>query len=261
MGGRPLGRGRGLQVLPRLFRHLLLPLRIRMSDLAGTYPGMQERTRRPAVVLLLMLLALLAVGAIYGRDFWQSRVQAGEGYTFVADIDRWRRTGRERAVRARFDFSLGPQLQDLPLEIGDWQGADVPQTNIEVLILLEPEQYVYRRYRRSDGKYVWLSIIGSRQAKSFHSPQICYTADGWKTEVASEPIPLQEGEIYGLRLAAEKDHWKHVVLYFYLYPDYLRDANSGTVLFKVTAPLEGSLEETLAVEKAFIREFFESARQ
>jgi len=32
----------------------------------------------------------------------------------------------------------------------------------------------------------------------------------------------------------------------------------GTVLFKVTAPLEGSLEETIDLQKGFIRQFFSS---
>ena len=229
-----------------------------MSDSTGVDTALPQHSHRHFVILALLLVALIAMVAMYGRDLWQSQFQSEDGYTFVTDIDRWRRTQREVAVQTRYDFSLGPQLDELPLEIGEWQGADVPQTNIEVQILLEPEEYVYRRYRRPDGKYVWLSIIGSRQAKSFHSPQICYDADGWKTDVASEPIDLAEGEFYALKLEAQKDRWEQVVLYFYLYPDYLRDAGAGTVLFKVTAPLDGSLEETLAIQKEFIRQFFHS---
>ena len=230
-----------------------------MSDSAGAAAGLPQHTRRYLVILALLVVALIIMGAIYSRGVWQSQFVSDDGYVFVTDIDRWRRTQRERAVESVYDFSLGPQLEELPLEIGEWQGADIPQTNIEVQILLEPEEYVYRRYRRADGKYVWLSIIGSRQARSFHSPQICYDADGWKTAVASEPIELAGGEFYALKLEAEKERWEQVVLYFYLYPDYLRDANAGTVLFKVTAPLEGSLGETLSIQKEFIRHFFHSA--
>ncbi len=173
-----------------------------MSDSAGVAAGLPQHTRRYLVILVLFIVALAGMGAIYGRGLWRSQFQSEDGYTFVTDIDRWRRTQRERAVQAKYDFRLGSQLEELPLEIGDWQGADVPQTNIEVQILLEPEEYVYRRYRRDDGKYVWLSIIGSRQAKSFHSPQICYDADGWQTAVASEPIELGEGELYALMLGS-----------------------------------------------------------
>jgi len=217
---------------------------------------MPQHSRRPLVVIVLLLLTLAVVAASYGRDVWQSQQIDASAFTYVADIDRWRRTSRERIVEARYDFSLGPQLADLPLQVGEWQGADVPQSNIEVLILLEPEEYVYRRYRRSDGKYLWLSIIGSRQAKSFHSPQICYDADGWQTEVSAEPVELEDGDLYTFKLQAVKDGWEHVVLYFYLYPDTVRSPDDGTVLFKVTAPLDGTLAETLELQKAFIREFF-----
>lgn len=197
----------------------------------------------------------------YARHLWQPPPAAGSSYGFVADIDRWRRTDRERLVSARYDFSLQGDLASLPLQIGAWQGADIPQTNIEVQILLEPEQYVYRRYTRPDGRYVWLSLIGSRQTKSFHSPQICYTADGWQTEVKSEPVELGgKGEVYALRVNARKEQWEHVVLYFFLYPNSLREANDGAVLFKVTAPLDGSVEDTLALQKAFISEFFSAAQ-
>ncbi len=205
----------------------------------------------------MLALALAVMLGLFGRDVIQSRVFGQErGYTFLTDIDRWRKTRRERVVRARYDLSLGPQLHDLPLEIGEWKGEDVPQDNIEVQILLEPEEYVYRRYRRADGKILWLSIIGSRQSKSFHPPQICYDAAGWATEIASEEVRLDKGAFYALKVGAKKDAWTHIVLYFFLYPDYLRDQSKGVVLFKVTAPLGVSEEETLELEKDFLRQIF-----
>ncbi len=213
------------------------------------------------MMIAILAVALLAMAGLYGRDFLQSKVLGQEqGYTFVTDIDRWRKTSRERLVQARYDFSLGPQLHDIPLQIGEWSGEDMPQDNVEVQILLEPEEYVYRRYRNADGKIIWLSIIGSRQAKSFHPPQICYDAAGWSTQVTSEEIPLRKGSIYAMKVGAEKDAWTHIVLYFFLYPDYLRDQSKGVVLFKVTAPLGDSEASTLALEKNFIREFFIDAR-
>ena len=222
---------------------------------------MQSDTKRSLIIIAILAAGILAMVGLYGRDFLQSNALGQEaGYTFVTDIDRWRKTQRERVVRARYDFSLGPQLHDIPLQIGEWTGEDMPQDNVEVMILLVPEEYVYRRYRRADGKIIWLSIIGSRQAKSFHPPQICYDAAGWRTEVASEEIPLQKGSIYAMKVGAQKDAWTHSVLYFFLYPDYLRDQSKGVVLFKVTAPLSGSESETLALQKGFIREFFIDAR-
>jgi len=213
------------------------------------------------MIIAIMAVAILAMAGLYGRGFLQNKVLGQEhGYTFVTDIDRWRKTSRERMVQARYDFSLGPQLHDIPLQIGDWTGEDMPQDNVEVQILLEPEEYIYRRYRNENGKIFWLSIIGSRQAKSFHPPQICYDAAGWRTQVASEEIPLQKGAVYAMKVEAEKDAWTHLVLYFFLYPDYLRDQSRGVVLFKVTAPLGDSESSTLALEKDFVREFFIDAR-
>lgn len=231
-----------------------------MSNSARPFAGLSRDSQRPAVIVVLLAFALLAVVVMYGREWGLGNAQAPSRHTFVADIDRWRRTNRQRTVEARYEFSLAADLHALPLQVADWQGADIPQTNIEVQILLEPEQYVYRRYTRPDGKYLWLSIIGSRQAKSFHSPQICYNADGWQTEVSSEPVALADGSLYALRLVATKQEWEHIVLYFFLYPNDLRSPDAGVVLFKVTAPLEGSLAETLALQKVFIREFFQSAQ-
>ena len=221
---------------------------------------MSRDTRRYLVVLVLLVLATLAALFITQREALLDRVRANQGFQFVADIDNWRRTDRERALRTDYDFRLGPNLDELPLKIGDWQGQDIPQTNLEVFILLEPEHYVFRRYERTDGRRLWLSLIGSRKSKSFHPPQICYVADGWQTDVSSEPIPVGDGDLYALKVIASKGQATHVVFYFFLWPDYSRDPAAGTVLFKVTAPLEGSLEETVALEKGFIQEFFTDVR-
>ena len=221
---------------------------------------MRQNSKRSLIILTIMASALLVMALVYSQDLSQNQLLNQErGYTFITDIDRWRKTRRERVVRSYYDFSLGSQLHELPLDIGEWVGQDLPQDNVEVQILLEPEQYVRRSYRDKQGNIIWLSIIGSRETKSFHPPQICYDADGWHTEISSERIPLQKGDIYAMYVNAEKDNYKHVILYFFLYPDYLRDPSRGIVLFKVTAPLKTSEETTLEMEKAFIRQFFYEA--
>jgi hypothetical protein len=216
---------------------------------------MSRDTRRYLLVFALLALAAVAVLIIYQREAILGRARVNSGFQLVADIDNWRRTDRERALQSDYDFSLGAHLSDLPLQLGDWQGEDIPQTNLEVFILLEPEQYVYRRYER-DGKLLWLSLIGSRKSKSFHPPQICYSSDGWTTEVSSEPIPVGSGDLYALKVLATKGSAAHVILYFFIWPDVSRDPAQGTVLFKVTAPMRASVDETLAMEREFIQEFF-----
>jgi hypothetical protein len=211
-----------------------------------------------------VLLVAAAGVAVFIMQRNQLGGTASGGYEFVADVDNWQRTDRERAVTSPYDFNLAADLGQIPLELGDWKGEDVPQTNLEVFILLEPEQYVQRRYKREDGRYVWLSIVGSRKSKSFHSPQICYDADGWKTDAGSEPIPLNQGEMYALRLVANKQigsgSSNHVVSYFYLWPSYERNPQDGLVVVKVTAPIYDTVENTLAIQKEFWQHLFTSAR-
>jgi hypothetical protein len=226
---------------------------------------------------LIVIVLLAAVGAtvwisqrsrLNGDSAGQIFAAGGAtsaGREFVADIDNWQRTDRERAVTTPFDFSLNGKLSDLPLQLGEWQGQDIPQTNLEVFILLEPEQYVQRVYRLPDGRYVWLSLIGSRKSKSFHSPQICYDTDGWQTTASSAPVPLDQGEVYALQLVAKKelgesDSTEHVVLYFYLWPSYDRASQDGMVVAKVTAPIYDSVDNTVTLEKDFFRQLFTAAR-
>ena len=225
--------------------------------------------------LLVIIVLLAAIGTalfISQRDRLGSGAvsalaggSASSGYDFVTDIDNWQRTERERAVMSPYNFSLSGKLSDIPLQLGEWKGQDVPQTNLEVFILLEPEQYVQRMYRLPDGRYVWLSLIGSRKSKSFHSPQICYDTDGWQTEASSVAVPLAKGEVYALQLVATKDlgggnNAQHVVTYFYLWPSYARDSQDGMVVAKITAPVYDSVEDTVKLEKDFFRQLFTSAQ-
>jgi hypothetical protein len=187
----------------------------------------------------------------------------GAERVYVTDLDFWQRTPRERAVVANADFDLNHDLHAVPLEVGNWRGVEVPETNQEVLILLEPEQYVQRLYTDDRGRSLWLSMVGGRSSQPFHAPDICYDADGWQYDLGSHPAVLAEGgELYGLWLHARKNlpgdavPVEHVVYYFYLFPDAERRQSDGIVLFKLTSGRYGTLEETLAMHETFLRLFF-----
>jgi len=217
-------------------------------------------------LLVIALLAVAVVAALVITQRGQLGAGGAGGYEYVADIDNWQRTDRERVVRSPYNFNLAGDLKQAPMTLGDWTGVDVPQTNLEVFILLEPEQYVQRLYRLPDGRYVWLSLIGSRKSKSFHSPQICYDTDGWKTDASSEAVALGKGEVYALKLAANKTFpaggvADHIVLYFYLWPSFERNPQDGMVLVKLTAPIYDTVEDTVKLEKEFFRLLFTGARK
>lgn len=207
----------------------------------------------------LIAALLLAVTALGGQ--WLRSGATGDGgrsaagYRLVTDIDHWHRTPRQQWITAVYDLRPGPQLADAPLTVGDWQGVDVSRSRQDVQIYLSPDYYVSRLYTLPDGRAVWLSLIGGRQARSFHPPQICYT--GWQTEVQGEEVTLAAGRLYTLRVVARRAEEEHIILYFFLWPDAGRALEDGLVMFKVTATQRwGSLEETVALEKAFVRLFF-----
>lgn len=230
---------------------------------------MQKRTMQYGFWVIALLA--LGVGAVYIPEVapvlsGQRWVARADAYTYVADLDFWRRTERERTVVANARFDLTAQLDEVPLRVGDWQGVDVPETNQEVMILLDPEQYVQRLYQDSHGHYIWLSMIGGRSSQPFHAPDICYDADGWQYHLGSHAIALDGGgDLYGLWLQAKKtlpgarEPTEHIVYYFYLFPDERRQLGDGIVLFKVTSDRYGTVEETLDLLAGFVREFFVSA--
>ncbi len=215
---------------------------------------MRRSTLRPLLGLIILLVG--GVGLLLARPDLIPGMTSRAANTWVVDIDNWRRTPYEHVVASPYDFSVDSDLNELPLRVGDWQGEDVPETNIEVFILLEPEQLVQRRYSLPDGRYVWLSLIASRQARSFHPTEICYISDGWQTNLDSVDVALRKGSIRALRVDATKNTWRHLVLYFYVWPDTARDLARGVVMFKVTAPVWGDEAATLRLEESFIQQFF-----
>ncbi len=186
----------------------------------------------------------------------------------MADLDFWQRTQREQRVTATVPLDLAHDLTaQIPLTLGKWTGEDVPQSNIEVFILLEPEQYVQRLYRDDQGRYVWLSLIGGRSSQPFHPPDLCYDADGWRTAMTSKAVALPDGgEIYGLWMEADKPipggaDEEHLIFYFYLFPDANRNPADGIVLVKLTSPRYGSSEETLAVQQDLLGHLLAQAQE
>ncbi len=242
---------------------------------------MQNPTFRTVVVVVLLLTGLLVV---YGPAwFGPASGPAETGLTYVADLDFWQRTGREQLVQTTVPLDLSHDLHAVPLQVGDWQGEEVPERNAEVFMLLEPEQFVRRRYRDGAGHHLWLTLIGGRQSRSFHPVDLCYDADGWQATLSSRAIPLhgdagatgatgdagvtrgEGGELYGLWLEARKQFdgdsvaTEHLVFYFYLFPNRTRDQTDGIVLFKLATPRYGSITETVAIQSDFLSHLFSQA--
>ena len=222
---------------------------------------MQQSTFRSVIALGLLLigLAFVYLPEYFEQAYRESASQAA--FTYVADFDYWQRTPREQLVTATSAFDLEHNLNEVPLSVGEWEGKDIPQTNIGVFMVLEPEPYVERLYRNKKGQYLWLTMIGGRSSRTFHPAEDCYASYGWQTELSSQLIPLQEGgEIYGLFVEARKEEEEQLSFYFYLFPNRTRKPTDGIVIFKVTSPRYESTKKTLALQSEFVRHFFKEAK-
>jgi hypothetical protein len=232
----------------------------------------QKTSKRAYTGRSMITVLMLAVGVlvVYSPQFapslWGRAQSPADTLTYIADLDYWQRTDREIQVVANARFDLDSQLTNVPLTLGDWKGEEVPENNQEVIILLDPEQYVQRLYKNSKGQYMWLSMIGGRSSQPFHAPDICYDADGWQYNLTSKAITLEGGgEVHGLWMEANKvfpgqtEKTEQIVFYFYLFPNQSRELKDGIVLFKLTSTRYGTPEETLELQADFVRQLFKRA--
>ncbi len=234
----------------------------------GLTPKQALTTRRGFVAgLLLVGGAAVAYSPQLAPTLWGRVESPANTLAYIADLDYWQRTDREIQVIAKARFDLDAELTNVPLTFSDWKGEEVPESNQEVIILLDPEQYVQRLYNNSQGQYMWLSMIGGRSSQPFHAPDICYDADGWQYNLSSKAIPLEDGgEVHGLWMEASKlfpgkeVNTEHIVFYFYLFPNQSRELKDGIVLFKLTSSRYGSSEETLGLHADFVRHLFKRAQ-
>ena len=223
---------------------------------------MQNPTFRPIIVILLLLIGSFVVYAPRWLNLPLNQL-TNEGFIYVTDIDYWQRTEREQLVYATFAFDLAHDRNNLPLTLGTWQGEDRPQANEDVMIMLDPSQYVRRLYQNDQGHYIWLSLIGGHGSRTFHPPEMCYDAHEWHTVLTSQSLTLDEGgQLYGWWLEAQKKSpegnslSEQINFYFYLFPDHTREPADGIVIFKLTSPRYGTIEEMQALYGDFVRQLF-----
>ena len=87
-------------------------------------------------------------------------------------------------------------LQQLPLQMGDWIGQDVPLGEA-IVAATDTDAHVNRRYTRRNGlESVSLYIASGVRARDLmpHRPEVCYTGSGWTlTDRRSVDLPLSNG--------------------------------------------------------------------
>ena len=108
---------------------------------------------------------------------------------------------------------------DLPTQIGDFTGEDLPVSESELEILPKDTQFAKKAYSAPDGRSLSCQIVlAGSEKQSIHRPQICLRAQGWT--IKSEdviPVKLADGStLEVMRLLISR-------------PVELRDGSKGTV--------------------------------
>jgi len=112
----------------------------------------------------MLLPAVLGLVAIVSLSFY-------EGFAMK---DRWGEPGVEAE-------ELGERFTQVPLNIGEWEGEDLPVDEV-VRKTAGAIGYVSRRYTNvTSGKQVvlWL-IVGHSRDVTRHTPNICYPSSGFR---------------------------------------------------------------------------------
>ncbi len=185
------------------------------------------------------------------------------GTPYLADVEGWYQiTPQERAVTSRFDLRLSALPGSLPMQIGPWSGSTLPPSPDIDKWFDNPEVHIERQYVNGTGDIMWLAVFGSAGTKSYHlfehTPQTCYPGTGWNILSQDvDSIPIGGSDIYAQRGVAVKDGQKLVVLYWYMWDNFERDAERGVLSFRLTAPVMKDEAYTLQVMKeGFLAQIF-----
>ena len=177
--------------------------------------------------------------------------------SYYLDRELWLRTPDERRVLTAYDLGNEGSLAALPLQLGEWRGEDVSISNAIILPMLDPDQIVYRAYRRGD-RAVTLTMVGSTISESFHHPLVCYEWSSWGAEDRETTrIPIGESEVV-LRYIVGQDPngLLQVDLSGYLWPTPNRRWSDGTTQLRVTGFATESEEQALTDARDFAGHLF-----
>ncbi len=160
-------------------------------------------------------------------------------------------------------------LDLFPDRIGEWQGRQANNLEVEVLNILKVQDYLMRRYVDANGRSIWLYIgywaTQRRGGAQAHSPKNCLPGGGWEPVDASRltvQLPPPYAPIEVNRYLIQKDRDMQVVLYWYQAQGHavaselgakvamvrgaLMSRRTDGALVRASSPVTGTVAETTA---------------
>ena len=161
---------------------------------------------------------------------------------------------------------LRRSFDSFPTVVGRWRASETVTLEDDVLQVLQPSDYLLRRYVDDSGRSVWLYLgywNTQRKGVEIHSPKNCLPGGGWEPlEAQRMRIPLNEGSdaLEVNRYVLQKESDAMMVLYWYqsqgrsvagelsakleLVRNSLFSNRSDGAIVRISSPVYGSIPQT-----------------
>lgn len=118
-----------------------------------------------------------------------------------------------------------PQIryaENLPFELGDWIGEDLPVSDYEIAIL-ETDDVLMRAYSRPNEQPIVLSVVFAQEnRKVAHPPEVCLTGGGWEVEQKSTVLLKDDFKV--IRLVTAHGFERELYYYWYKSGDFFTES-------------------------------------
>jgi len=112
---------------------------------------------------------------------------------------------------ARTDIALKTKVAEFPMTIGEWQGKELPLSELDYKIL-ETKNLFVRDYKNAGGNSVMLYVVYSEDnRKVSHPPEVCYMGGG-VTIVDKSTVELSPA-IKAMKMIVENKDSQQMVVY------------------------------------------------
>jgi hypothetical protein len=172
-------------------------------------------------------------------------------YKFTSDTSHYFSTSHEGKFVSNTNYLYKPNLEHLPWHLENWKGWTLESNDPNILY--------HRLYENEkSGAGIFLMAVHGTNESQFHTPEVCYIGDGWKIEERRFKSINLRNEVFQVRYAiAKKDNLRHLVLYWYLWPDSRRNITDGMVMLRLSIVIDTTLEDAEKDALDFIRRLSE----
>ncbi len=172
-------------------------------------------------------------------------------YKFTSDTSHYFSTSHEGKFVSNTNYLHKPNLENLPWHLEDWKGWALESDDPNILY--------HRLYENEiSGSEIYLMAVHGTNESQFHTPEVCYIGDGWKIEKRQFKSINLRNEVFQVRYTiAKKEEIRHLVMYWYLWPDSRRNITDGLVMIRMSVVINSTLEDAEKNALHFIEQLSE----